>query len=66
MCAAFVFLHSECARFFQQSKWDSLLYSVWCDSLALLTHPETCWMQPLLFAVLPSSTAPSTVAKQPT
>lgn len=51
---------------FQQSKWDSLLYSVWCDSLAPLTHPETCWMQPPLFAVLPSSTAPSAVAKQPT
>lgn len=51
---------------FQESKWDSLLLSVWCDSLAVLTHPETCWMQPPLFAVLPSSTAPSTVAKQPT
>lgn len=50
---------------FQQRKWDPL-YSVWCDSIALLTHPETCWMQPPLFAVLPSSTAPSTVAKQPT
>lgn len=32
----------------------------------LLTHPGTCWMKPPLFAVLPSSTAPSTVAKQPT
>lgn len=51
---------------FQQSKRRLLLYSMWCHSLALLTHPETCWMQPPLFAVLPSSTAPRTVAKQPT
>lgn len=29
---------------FLQSKWVSLPYSVSCDSQALLTHPETCWM----------------------
>lgn len=50
----------------QLSKWGLILYSVRSDSLALLTHPETCWMQPPLFAVLPSSTAPRAVARQPT
>lgn len=55
---------NNCSFFDRKKMGFIAAWCVWCDSLAQLT--ETCWMQPPLFAVLPSSTAPSTVAKQPT